>query len=135
MSRFVLDTSAYSHFKRGAADAVDALSHARWIGVPAVVLGELLVGFALGRRRAENERELKTFLDQPVVELVEVSEEVARAWAEIIVALRAAGTPLPTNDVWIAATAACVGAPVLTYDEHFERIGRIGVRRLGSPRV
>ena len=132
MSRVVLDTSAYSHFKRGATETVDALSHARWIGVPVVVIGELTVGFALGRRRAENERELRTFLDQPVVEVVDVSEEIARTWGEIIVALRRAGTPLPTNDVWIAATAACLGAPVITYDEHFERVPRIGVKRLGT---
>lgn len=131
MSRVVLDTSAYSHFKRGAAEAVDALSHAKWIGVPVAVIGELAVGFALGRRRAENERELRAFLDQPVVEVVDVSEEIARTWGEIIVALRREGTPLPTNDVWIAATAACLGAPVITYDEHFERIARIGVKRLG----
>jgi len=111
---------------------VDALSHARWIGVPVVVIGELSVGFALGRRSAENERELRAFLGQPVVEVVDVGEEIARAWSEIIVALRRAGTPLPTNDVWIAATAACLGAPVLTCDEHFERIARIGVKRLGT---
>jgi tRNA(fMet)-specific endonuclease VapC len=130
MPRLILDTSAYSHFKRGAPEAVDALSHASWIGVPVVVLGELAVGFALGRRRAENERELRAFLEQPVVEVVEVTEEMARTWGELIVALRKARTPLPTNDVWIAAAAACRGAPVLTADEHFERIGRVGVHRL-----
>jgi tRNA(fMet)-specific endonuclease VapC len=133
MSRLVLDTSAYSHFKRGAAEAVDALSHATWIGVPVVVIGELSVGFAQGRRRAENERELRQFLEQPMVEVVDLSEQIARTWGEIVVALKKAGTPLPTNDVWIAAAAACVGAPVLTYDEHFEHIARIGVKRLGAP--
>lgn len=131
MSRLVLDTSAYSHFKRGDAAAVDALAHASWVGVPVIVLAELHVGFALGRRAAANEKELREFLAQPVVEVVTVGEEEARAWSEIVVALRRAGTPLPSNDLWIAAIAACAGAPVLTYDEHFERIHRIGVRRLG----
>jgi tRNA(fMet)-specific endonuclease VapC len=132
MTRFVLDTSAYSHFKRGDTDAVDALAHASWVGVPVIVLAELHVGFALGRRAAVNETELGEFLAQPIVEVLTVDEEVARAWSEIVVALRRAGTPIPSNDIWIAAVAACAGAPVLTYDEHFERIRRIGVHRLGK---
>jgi tRNA(fMet)-specific endonuclease VapC len=46
------------------------------------------------------------------------------------VALRHAGTPLPTNDIWIAAIAAREGVPVLTYDQHFASIARIGARIL-----
>lgn len=132
MSRLVLDTSAYSHFKRGDAEAVDTLSRASWIGVPVVVIGELAAGFAMGRRRAVNEKELREFLAQPVVEVLDVTEEVARAWGEIVVALRHAKTPLPSNDLWIAAIAASAGAPVVTYDGHFELIRRIGVNRLAT---
>ncbi len=130
MSRFVIDTSAYSHFKRGDAGAVLAISRAKWIGVPTIVLGELRFGFALGRHSASNERELDAFLEHPVVDVIDVDEEVATIWSEIMVALRDAGTPVPTNDAWIAAVAAHTGAPVLTYDEHFESIDRIGVRLL-----
>lgn len=133
MTRLVLDTSAYGHFKRGEADAVDALAHATWVGVPVIVLGELRAGFAQGKRAAANERELRAFLEHPAVEVVSVDDEAAQVWSEIVVALRRAGTPLPSNDIWIAAVAACVGAPVLTYDAHFEKIQRVGVLRLGGP--
>jgi tRNA(fMet)-specific endonuclease VapC len=129
--RYVLDTSTYSQFKRGDDEAVQVLSHATWVGVPVTVLGELHAGFLAGRRATINEKELRAFLREPVVEIVDLSHETARVWAEIISALRGAGTPLPTNDIWIAAAAACAGAPVLTYDAHFERIARIGVVRLG----
>ena len=57
----------------------------------------------------------------------------APAWAndaEIVLSLRRAGTPLPTNDIWIAAVAGREGVPVLTFDEHFSEIARIGVQRL-----
>ncbi|MGE3277889.1 MAG: type II toxin-antitoxin system VapC family toxin [Vicinamibacterales bacterium] len=131
--RVCLDTSAYSHFKRGHARAAEVIDRASDIGVPAIVLGELAVGFRLGRRRVENERELATFLAHPVVALLEVDDEVAGIYADIVVDLRRAGTPVPANDIWIAATAARWGAPVLTYDAHFQAIARVGTVLLTEP--
>lgn len=43
-----------------------------------------------------------------------------------MVAQRRAGRPLPTSDLWVAAAAARCGAPVLSYDAHFEEVARIG---------
>ena len=126
MSHWCLDTSAYSHFRRGDRQVVDLLDSAEWVGVPAIVLGELHTGFLLGARTRQNEEELNEFLENPVVQIVDVDGEVGRHYAEIVVDLRRAGTPLPTNDLWIAASAARVGALVLTYDEHFRMIGRAG---------
>ena len=126
MSRYVLDTSAYSHFKRGHSEVVSLIDGSEWIGVPSVVLGELWSGFLLGRRTRENDEELREFLENPAVEELGVDARVARVYAEIVVALREAGTPLPVNDIWIAACAAAAGASVLTYDDHFRYIRRIG---------
>lgn len=55
-----------------------------------------------------------------------MDSETSFQYAEIVAELRRAGTPIPTNDIWIAATAARNGATVLTCDDHFERIGRVG---------
>lgn len=131
MSRICLDTSAYSHFKRGHDVATAIVDEADWVGVPAVVLGELRTGFALGARKADNEKELARFLANPVVRVLDVDDDAARVYAEIVVMLRKAGTPLPTNDVWIAAVAARDGAEVVTFDDHFRAIGRVGSRVLG----
>lgn len=130
MSRFCLDTSAYSHFKRGDEAAVESLKRATWVGVPAVVLGELRTGFLLGSHAERNEADLARFLVNPVVEVLEVDDETAQIYAEIVVAQRRAGKPVPTNDLWIAALAARSGAPVLTYDGHFAAIARISARVL-----
>ena len=126
MSRYCIDTSAYSHFKLGDGDVVDVLERAEWIGVPTIVLGELWTGFLLGRSLRKNEAEIHEFLENPVVEVIQVDHDVARAYAEIVVDLRRAGAPIPTNDIWIAAAAARTGATVLTYDSHFRAISRIG---------
>jgi tRNA(fMet)-specific endonuclease VapC len=126
MSRYCLDTSAYSHFKRGDPRVVELIDGAEWLGIPAIVLGELRVGFLLGGRQKVNEAELLEFLSNPVVDVSVVDAEVSRHYAEIVVDLRRAGTPVPTNDIWIAAIAAREGALLLSYDNHFNAISRVG---------
>jgi len=126
MSRFCLDTSAYSHLKRGDSRVIELLDSAEWIGMPTIVLGELRVGFLLGAHTEKNEAELREFLAAPVVEVVGVDAEVSRHYAEIFVDLRRAGTPISANDIWIAATAAREGALVVSYDDHFRAIPRVG---------
>ncbi len=123
--RCCLDTSAYSQFKRGDGQVVELIDHADWVGLPTVVMGELWLGFLLGNRFRQNETELAAFVANPSVETLAVDEEVARIYAEIVVDLRKAGTPLPTNDIWVAATAVRAGASVITYDAHFSKIKRV----------
>lgn len=125
MRRFCLDTSAYSHFHKGHEGTARQLDAAEWIGVPAVTLGELRAGFLLGSYSQENEAQLVEFLANPVVDVLSTDTSVSLHYAEIYVDLRRAGTPLPLNDIWIAACAARYGATVLTFDRHFERIGQI----------
>ena len=132
MSRYCLDTSAYSHFKRGDPPVVDLVDAAEWVGLPSIVLGELWVGFLLGGRVDTNVDQLRAFLAHPVVHEIVVDGDVGRIYGEIVVALREAGTPLPTNDIWVAAAAARAGATVLTYDRHFGAIRRIGSMILGE---
>ena len=125
MSRICLDTCAYSHLKRGTPSAVAVIRSATWVGMPAVVLGELRAGFLLGARAIENEEELAAFCAEPVVHIMAIDGECARHYAEIVVALRRVGTPIPTNDLWIAAAGAASGSAVLTYDGHFRHIARV----------
>jgi tRNA(fMet)-specific endonuclease VapC len=125
LSRYCLDTSAYSHFKRGHASATRLIDSADWLGVPMIVLGELWTGFLLGGRPEKNATELREFLSSPVVNTLGLDEEVSRIYAEILVSLRRAGTPVPSNDIWIAASAIKAGAAVLTFDTHFEEIRQV----------
>ena len=85
----------------------------------------------MGDQMERNTQALARFLDHAVVEALAVDNEVARIYGEIFVDLRHRGTPLPTNDIWIAATAVHAGATVLTFDSHFREIARVGVTLLG----
>lgn len=132
MSRLLLDTSAYSAFFRGDTQAKAAIQDADEICLNPVVVGELLAGFGRGRRRGRNEAELAEFLASPRVRVVAINEETASRYAAIVGGLWTAGTPIPTNDVWIAASAMQHGLEVLTADAHYALVPQIVVRSLGG---
>ena len=120
--KILLDTNAYSALKRGHTEIADRVRRAEEVMVSVVVVGELLLGFRLGTRFRKNLAELEAFLDNPYVSLVPVTLTSADRFARIMVALRAKGRPIPTNDVWIAAHVMETGAELVSSDEHFEAI-------------
>jgi tRNA(fMet)-specific endonuclease VapC len=101
--------------------------------VPTVVLGELYAGFELGSRAAENATALQELLAEPFVRVIAPSADVARRYGLLVAALRRAGTPIPTNDVWIAACALDNAAPLLTSDAHFGLVAGLAVSMLAEP--
>jgi tRNA(fMet)-specific endonuclease VapC len=116
--KILLDTSAYSRFKSGDETILTLIRQASAILVPAIVLGELMAGFKTGRREAGNLRELDAFLSSPRVSVVGVDEASAPFYADTYRTLRQAGTPIPTNDLWIAALARQHGAALVSLDRH-----------------
>lgn len=119
MKKVLLDTNAYVAFKRGDPGAVEVVRLADRLGVPAVVLGELLAGFAGGAREAENRAELADFLASARVSVLPVGERTAAYYAKAYQGLRRRGRPIPTNDLWVAATAQEYGYALFTFAGHF----------------
>lgn len=122
MRPIALDTNAYVAFKRGEEQIVGVLQHAPSIIVCATVLGELLGGFAAGRRESANRGELTQFISAPRVKVVPSTAATADLYALVYAALRRKGQPIPTNDLWIAASSLEHGAALLTLDAHFRNI-------------
>jgi tRNA(fMet)-specific endonuclease VapC len=125
VSRIFLDTSAYSAFKRGHPQIRHRIREASDIYLNSVVLGELRAGYLKGTRLAENLAELAQFLASPRVAVVVVDEETAERYAVIFDSLRRAGAMIPTNDIWIAASAMQCGSALLTTDPHFRAVTQI----------
>ena len=123
--KVMLDTSAYSAFLRGNDEIKRALQEADEIYLNAVVLGELYSGFAQGSKEKKNREILKDFLSSPRIQIAGLDEETAERYAAIITYLRAKGTPIPTNDLWIAATAMQYGLKLLTTDNHYRAVPQI----------
>jgi tRNA(fMet)-specific endonuclease VapC len=130
VSRIFLDTSAYSAFKRGHPQLRHRLREASQIQLNPVVLGELRAGFLKGLRQADNLADLAQFLASPRVDVVAVDDETAVRYAVILDSLRRAGTPIPTNDIWIAASTMQLGSVLVTTDPHFRAISQIVVEIL-----
>ena len=120
--RIVLDTSAYSRFRAGDGRVHDLLATADAVLLPATVLGELYGAFEMGSRTRENRMALTEFLEEPFVSVVPTSVEVARHYGRVYAALRRAGTPIPANDIWIAAAALDRGGCLLTFDRDFAHV-------------
>ena len=133
MTRILLDTSAYSAFKRGHREIQHRIQEADQIQLNPVVLGELRAGFLNGTRLRDNLHELADFLASPRVSIALVDEETAERYAIIVDALRRAGTPIPTNDIWIAASAMQHGSTLLTTDPHFQAVSQV-VSEVFEPR-
>lgn len=122
MRPILIDTNAYAAFMLGDMAAVEIIAHAERILLNSIVLGELLGGFAAGTREARNRAELARFLDSPRVEVVPMTSQTADSYALVYASLRRKGQPIPSNDLWIAASALEHGAALLTRDAHFGRI-------------
>jgi tRNA(fMet)-specific endonuclease VapC len=122
----ILDTNALSGIADGEAGAVEEFGQARQVAIPVIVLGEYRFGIALSRRRSEYERWLADALG--ICEVLEVGEATSVQYAELRLELKLAGTPIPTNDLWIAALCRQHALPILSRDRHFDLIK--GVRRV-----
>lgn len=117
-----IDTNAYSALKRGNNNVLQILENSSKIIVPTIVIGELFAGFNIGSKYKENSTELQIFLKKYGVELKTPDFRIAECYGRIISELRHKGTPIPTNDIWIAATSIETGSRLLSNDNHFNQI-------------
>jgi len=122
MNRILIDTNIYSSALRGMPEVTEVLRQVVHIGITAISIGELYSGFKGGNREQENRRELGLFLDSPRVTLYHIDEYTAEYYCAIVDQLKTRGTPIPTNDIWIAAIAFQHGLQLFTLDKHFSRI-------------
>ena len=122
MNALLIDTNIYSYALRGDPEITRTLQQVSQIGISAISIGELLSGFKAGSKEKTNREQLKQFLDTPRVILFSVTEQTAEYYSLILDQLKANGTPIPTNDIWIAAVAFQNGLPVFTKDKHFSHI-------------
>jgi predicted nucleic acid-binding protein len=120
--KLLLDTNRLSDALAEQDAVLAVLETAEAVYVPVVALGEIRSGFLAGRRPAENEKRLQWLLSQDGVSALGIDAPVSHRYASIHRALRARGEPIPTNDLWIAATALEHGLVLYTRDAHFEKV-------------
>lgn len=122
MKKIIIDTNIYSNAMRGVNSAVSILQRYEQIAMSPVVIGELFSGFKKGKLEAKNKLQLKEFLLRERVIMFSITNETSEFYALILNQLREQGTPIPTNDIWIAASAMENGAAIASEDKHFSKI-------------
>jgi len=122
MNSIVLDTNCYAAYRAGDNRVLDVLANAETVWISVIVLGELYAGFRGGTKMVDNQQQLNLFLAKPTVKILDVSKESAEIFGEVKDQLKKSGTPLPINDVWIAAHTMENGSVLVSYDHHFQAI-------------
>jgi len=126
--KIILDKSGYAGFKMGNPEIVEYLTRANIIFISPIVLGELMFGFINGARFQQNMDELDQFINHEAVEEIQIGKITADRYSRIAAQLKRNGTPIPANDIWIAAQAMEYGAELVTMDRHFEKISGLVYR-------
>jgi len=128
--KLVLDTSAYSGFNRGDKRLKIFFRSDNQILIPLIVVGELRAGFSLGTKSQENEALLQKLLDGPNVTTITITDKTTRLFAALFRQLKLAGTPINTNDIWIAALTLEHDCLLVTLDLDFNRVPDLLVAKL-----
>jgi tRNA(fMet)-specific endonuclease VapC len=123
--RVALDTNRYVDLCKGISETIEILETAEEILLPFAVLGELRAGFVHGRREAENERVLRRFLLKDGVRVLFADDQTTHHYASVFRQLRKQGTPIPTNDMWLAALVLQHNLALHARDKHFDHLPQI----------
>jgi tRNA(fMet)-specific endonuclease VapC len=123
--RLALDTNRYTDLSRGEASVVKTLELADEVWLPFIVMGELRAGFAVGSQGPHNEALLRRFLMKPGVAVLYPDEQTTHHYAAIYRQLRNQGTPIPTNDMWIAALVLQHSLSLCDRDAHFDALPQL----------
>lgn len=122
MKKIILDTNAYSAFLSGNKEVFSSIIESEFIYLSTIVIGELFAGFFEGNRFKKNKEIFDKFISKQSVEILTVGLETAEIFGELKNELKRNGTPIPVNDVWLAANAIEYGAKLITFDEHFLKV-------------
>lgn len=123
--KVALDTNRYVDLCKGLSETVGLLEEAESVFMPFVVLGELRAGFANGRRPAENEQTLRRFLLKEGVHVLFADDQTTHHYAAVFLQLRKQGTPIPTNDMWLAALVLQHNLVLHARDRHFDHLPQV----------
>ena len=123
--RLALDTNRYTDLCRGIETVAETIEAADEVWLPFIVLGELRAGFAVGSQGPRNEAILRRFLLKPGVDVLYADEQTTHHYGNVYRQLRKQGTPMPTNDMWIAALVLQHSLVLYDRDAHFDALPQL----------
>ena len=122
----ILDTNGVSALAEGESALESILRKTNRVAIPVIVLGEYRYGISRSREQKRYEEWLTEYLSKFLI--LDIDERTTVPYAAIRSELKRAGTPIPSNDIWIAALCRQHSLPLLTRDRHFDAVR--GIRRI-----
>ncbi len=123
--RVALDTNRLTDLFQGDAELAARLGECDEVWIPLIVLAEIKAGFYGGSEQHRNEILLQSFLAKPTVGILTPAPGTAEHYARLFVQLKRAGTPIPDNDLWIAALALEHDLPLMARDPYFDSVPQL----------
>lgn len=123
--RVALDTNRLTDLFQGDAGLAESLAKCEEVWIPLFVIGEIKAGFYGGSQTSRNEALLRALLAKSTVAVLLPGRETAEHYARLFVQLKRAGTPIPDNDLWIAALALEHDLTLFTRDQHFQSVPQL----------
>ncbi len=120
-----LDTNAVIAYREGISEVCTRIDKADIILLPVTVIGELLYGALTSTKTKNNEKVVHKFVEYSLV--MPIDESVAARYARVRFDLKRRGTPIPENDIWIAAACLDLEVPLLSRDDHFKLVPGLNV--------
>lgn len=122
----LLDTNVVIELFKGNKTIADKINKLKKIYISSIVLGELYIGINRVTNKTKHLKKLNDFLELCYV--INIDSNTAKLYGEIVTALYIKGNPIPTNDIWIAATALQHDFTLVTADKHFKQIDDITIK-------
>ena len=122
----ILDTNGLSALVEGEPSLEPVLRKAVHLAIPAIVLGEYRYGIWHSRNRQHYQQWLQQYL--PQFRILDIEDRTTIPYAAVRTELKKAGTPIPSNDVWIAALCRQHSLPIISRDHHFDLVA--GIKRI-----
>ncbi|MFT5366078.1 MAG: tRNA(fMet)-specific endonuclease VapC [Candidatus Latescibacterota bacterium] len=123
--QIVIDTNAYVAYMQGDQNVFAMFGVAERTLISVIVLGELYAGFQGGTKYLENKKRLEQFLQKSTAQIIQITQDTSEIFGRIKNQLKINGTPIPLNDIWLAAQSIETGSVMVTYDQHFTHISEL----------
>lgn len=121
----LLDTNRYRDYGKGNREVLERMRASETVYLSYISLAELRAGFRCGSRSAENERHLQLFLAKNSVGTLFADDQTTHHFARLYRQLRQQGTPIPSNDLWIASLVVQHNLPLYSRDAHFDNLPQL----------
>lgn len=119
----IVDTNALSAWRDGDGDLLQVMALAPLLALPVIAIGE----YRYGAIKSSQRPLIESWLNQIIrtIRVLSVSVETTESYAGVRSMLDRKGSPIPSNDMWIAALALQHRLPIISRDAHFDVVDGI----------